>query len=151
MIGQVGFLLLSVTGCYCINLGGSFVFHPHLPARVQDTMMSKDILKSQGFNIQSMHSVSSFHFIHPFYSDYPIQGHGLLECIPAMIGRETGYTLHRSPACYRASTEKQTTSMETQQVFNQMAPSDQVLHRGRGKLPFNRTKPLQNKQGKHLS
>lgn len=73
--------------------GGSFVFHPHLPARVQDTMMSKDILKSQGFNIQSMHSVSSFHFIHPFYSDYPIQGHGLLECIPAMIGRETGYTL----------------------------------------------------------
>lgn len=69
--------------------GGSFVFHPNLPARVQDTMMAMDILKSQGFNIQSMHSGSSIHFIHPFFSDYPIQGHGLLESIPAMIGRET--------------------------------------------------------------
>lgn len=111
-VGRVSTLVSDMLLLY--KPGGSFVFHPHLPARVQDTMMSKDILKSQGFNIQSMHSVSSFHFIHPFYSDYPIQGHGLLECIPAMIGRETGYTLHRSPACYRASTEKQTTSMETQ-------------------------------------
>lgn len=94
--------------------GGSFVFHLNLPARVQDTMMAMDILKSQGFSIQSIHSASSIHFIHPFFSDYPIQGHGLLEPIPAMIGQETEYTLHRSPACHRANTEKQTTSMETQ-------------------------------------
>ena len=45
--------------------------------------------------------------IHPFSTTYPVQGRGGLEPIPAIYGRETGYTLDWLPVNHRAHKDRQ--------------------------------------------
>lgn len=57
------------------------------------------------FMVLIAHSKSS---IHPFSSGCPYQDAGRLEPIPAIVGRDTVYTLDRSPIWRMANTEWQT-------------------------------------------
>jgi len=96
-------------GVFKITMGRSQQLKIH--SRSQDLCWMKSSTMERAtevgnkMGIKRMENYPSIHFLLPLN---PFQGCGGLEPIPAVIGREAGYTLDRSQVHHRA-TQRQTT------------------------------------------